>query len=358
MSEPEQGKDLTPAGATDEDANNALVQSETGLSGTERAAVLLLTLGEEEAASVMKHMDHKEVQRIGMGMANLSNVTKIQVTQVVKEFYEIMQNATALGVDTDDYIRNVLVKALGEEKANNLLDRILLGGHIKGLEAFKWMDPRSIADVVRNEHPQIIAIVLSFLEPDQAADVLSVFSEPVRVDVILRIATLEGIQPSALQELNEIMETQFAGNANVQASSVGGVKTAANILNFMDSSAEAEILDSIKDVDVELAETIEDLMFVFDNLVDIDDRGIQTLLREIGTDDLVVALKGADEVIKDKIFKNMSKRAGDMLADDMEARGPVKVSDVETAQKNIVAIARRMAENGEINLQQNKDEYI
>ncbi len=328
------------------------------LSGSERAAILLLTLGEEEAAAVMKHMEPKEVQKIGTMMANLQNVTKLQVTQVVKDFYHIVQTATALGMDTDDYIRNVLVKALGEDKAGSLIDRILMGGSIKGLEAFKWMDPRSIADVIRNEHPQIIAIVLSFLEHDQAAEVLSMFPEPVRVDVILRIATLEGIQPSALQELNDIMERQFAGNANVKASSVGGVKTAANILNFLDSSIEVEIMDSIKDVDGELAETIEELMFVFDNLAELDDRGMQTLLREVSTEDLVVALKGANEDVKNKVFKNMSKRAADILRDDMEAKGPVRVSDVEAAQKNIVAVARRMAESGEIMLGSGGEEFL
>ncbi|MDH5216917.1 MAG: flagellar motor switch protein FliG [Gammaproteobacteria bacterium] len=320
------------------------------LSGLDKASILMLTLGEEEAASVMKHMEPKEVQRIGMSMASLKSVSKIQVTQVVKEFYDIVETATSLGLDTDEYIRNVLVKALGEDKAAGLIDRILMGGHIKGLEAFKWMDPKSIADLIRNEHPQIIAIVLTFLEHDQAAEVLTMFSEPVRVDVILRIATLEGIQPSALQELNDIMERQFAGNANVKSSSVGGVKAAANILNFVDTATETEIIDNIKDVDGELAETIQELMFVFDNLVDVDDRGIQTLMKEISTDDLVMALKGADENMKNKFFKNMSRRAGDILKDDLESKGPVRVSDVETAQKAIVAIARRMAESGEIML--------
>ncbi len=342
--------------------NQAMVATEQvelpELSGSERAAILLLTLGEEEAAAVMKHMEPKEVQKIGTMMASLKNVTKLQVTQVVKEFYHIVQTATALGMDTDDYIRNVLVKALGEDKAGSLIDRILMGGSIKGLEAFKWMDPRSIADVIRNEHPQIIAIVLSFLEHDQAAEVLSVFPEPVRVDVILRIATLEGIQPSALQELNDIMERQFAGNANVKASSVGGVKTAANILNFLDSTIEVEIMDSIKDVDGELAETIEELMFVFDNLADLDDRGMQALLREVSTDDLVLALKGASEEIKEKVFRNMSKRAADILRDDMEAKGPVRVSEVEAAQKNMVAVARRMAESGEIMLSSGGEEFL
>ena len=328
------------------------------LSGIDRSAILLLTLGEEEAANVMQLMEPKEVQKIGIAMASLKSVSKIQVTKVVKEFYDIVKTATSLGLDTDDYIRNVLVKALGEDRAAGLIDRILLGGHIKGLEAFKWMDPRSIADVIRNEHPQIIAIVLSFLEHDQAAEVLTQFPEPVRVDVILRIATLEGIQPSALQELNDIMEKQFAGNANVKSSSVGGVKTAANILNLLDSSMESDIIDGVKDVDGDLAETIQELMFVFDNLIEVDDRGIQSLLKEVSSDDLVVALKGADDDIKDKIFRNMSKRAGDILQDDLEARGPVRLSDVESAQKAIVAIARRMSETGEIILAGGGDDFV
>lgn len=342
-------------------ANNDLDMPQVGgeeFSGVDRAAILLLTLGEEAAANVMQLMEPKEVQRIGLAMASLTNITKVHVTRVVKDFHDILQTATSLGLDTDEYIRNVLVKALGEDRAAGLIDRILVGGHIKGLEAFKWMDPRSIADVIRNEHPQIIAIVLSFLEHDQAAEVLTQFPEPVRVDVVLRIATLEGIQPSALQELNDIMEKQFAGNTNVKSSSVGGVKTAANILNLLDSSMESEIIDGVKDVDGDLAETIEELMFVFDNLVDVDDRGIQALLKEVSSDDLVVALKGADDVIKDKIFKNMSKRAGDILKDDLEAKGPVRLSDVEAAQKAIVAIARRMAETGEIILGGGGDDFV
>ena len=331
---------------------------ELKLSGVDRSAILLLTLGEEEAASVMKHMEPKEVQKIGMAMASLKNVSKLQVNYVIKEFYKIVETATALGLETDDYIRNVLVKALGEDKASGLIDRILLGGHIKGLEAFKWMEPRAIADVIRNEHPQIVAIVLSFLEHDQAAEVLTFFPEAVRVDVVLRIATLEGIQPAALQELNDIMEKQFAGNTNVKSSNVGGVKTAANILNLMDSSVETEIIDNIKEVDTELAERIEDLMFVFDNLIDVDDRGIQALMREVSSESLIVALKGAEDSLKDKIFKNMSKRAAEMLQDDLDAKGPVRLSDVEAAQKEIVAIARRMAENGDIALGRGGDEFV
>ena len=327
-------------------------------SGVDRAAILLLTLGEEEAAAVMQLMEPKEVQRIGIAMASLKNVTKVDVTKVVKDFHDIVKTATSLGLDTDEYIRNVLVRALGEDRASGLIDRILIGGHIKGLEAFKWMDPRSIAEVIRNEHPQIIAIVLSFLEHDQAAEVLTQFAEPVRVDVVLRIATLEGIQPSALQELNDIMEKQFAGNSNVKSSSVGGVKTAANILNLLDSSMESEIIDGVKDVDGDLAETIEDLMFVFDNLIEVDDRGIQSLLKEVSSEDLILALKGADENIKDKILNNMSKRAADILRDDLESKGPVKLSEVEAAQKAIVAVARRMADAGEIILAGGGEEFV
>ncbi len=328
------------------------------LSGAERSAILLLTLGEQEAANVMKHMAPKEVQSIGMQMASLKNVSKLQVTQVVKEFYEIVDTSTSLGMDTDEYIRNVLVKALGEDKASGLIDRILLGGHIKGLEAFKWMDARAISDLIRNEHPQIIAIVMSFLEQDQAAEVLRQFAEPVRVDVILRIATLEGIQPGALQELNDIMERQFMGDGNLKSSAVGGVKAAANILNFVDSSMEQEIIENIKDVDGELAEKIQELMFVFENLLDVDDRGIQSLLREVSTDDLVLALKGAEARIADKFYKNMSKRAAEILKDDIENKGPVRVSDVEGGQKAIVAVARRMAETGEIMLGGAGEEFI
>ncbi len=334
------------------------ISSQDGFTGVERAAILLLTLGEEEAANVMQLMEPKEVQRIGIAMASLSNVTKIQVAKVVKEFHNILQTATSLGLDTDEYIRNVLVKALGEDRASGLIDRILVGGHIRGLDAFKWMDPRSIADVIRNEHPQIIAIVLSFLENEQAADVLTQFSEAVRIDVVLRIATLEGIQPSALQELNDIMERQFAGNTNVKSSSVGGVKTAANILNVLDSTMESEIIEGVKDIDSDLAETIEELMFVFDNLIEVDDRGIQSLLKEVSSDDLVLALKGADEAIKEKIFKNMSKRAADILRDDLESKGPVRLADVEVAQKSIVAVARRMADAGEIMLASGGEDFV
>jgi flagellar motor switch protein FliG len=328
-------------------------------NGVTKAAILLLTLGEQAASQVMKHMEPKEVQAVGSAMAALRNVSKDQVSEVLADFCRTMDKQTGLGLGADDYIRNVLVQALGEDKAGNMIERILRGTNTKGLETLKWMDPRAVAEVIRLEHPQIIAIVLSYLDSDQAAEVLGYFPERVRVDVIMRIATIDGIQPVALAELNEIMEKQFSGNTNVKSSSVGGTKTAADILNFMDSSLEAEIMDNVKEVDADLGQQIQDLMFVFDNLNEVGDRDIQTILREISSDSLVLALKGADEPLKEKIFKNMSKRASEMLRDDLEAKGPVRLSDVETAQKEILAVARRLAESGDISLGgSGGDEYI
>lgn len=320
------------------------------LNGSERAAVLLLTLGEAQAAEVLKHMGPKEVQRIGSAMASLKNVSRDSVNQVLETFVDTVQQQTALGVGTEDYLRKVMVEALGEDKAGGLMDRIMMGSSTKGLEALKWMDARAVAELIRLEHPQIQAIVLSYLDSDHAAEVLGFLSERVRPDVLLRIATLEGIQPSALKELDEIMERQFSGNQNVQSSSVGGVKAAADILNFVDTSIEGEVMEMIKDVDAELGQQIQDLMFVFDNLIDVDDRGVQALLREVSSDTLILALKGADETMREKVFSNMSKRAAEMMRDDLEQKGPVRLSEVEGAQKEILAIARRMADSGEIAL--------
>jgi flagellar motor switch protein FliG len=322
------------------------------LSGPERAAILLMTLGEQAAAEVLKHMGPKEVQKVGTAMTALSNVSKEQVRAVMVDFNEAVDSHTALGVGSDEYVRKVLVQALGQEKAGSIIDRILLGGNSKGLESLKWMDPRAVAELVRLEHPQIVAIVLSYLEGDQASAVLTNLPERMRSDVLLRIATLDGIQPSALQELNEIMEKQFsgAGASNVKSSSVGGPKAAAGIMNNLDSGQEKAIMDKIKEADSTLAQKIEDLMFVFEDLEEIEDRGIQALLREVSSDSLIFALKGSSERMKEKVFKNMSKRAAEMLRDDLEAKGPVRLSDVEKAQKEILGIARRMSDSGELAL--------
>jgi len=336
-----------------------MAEAQGKLSGTERAAVLLMTLGEKEAAEVLRHMGPKEVQRVGAAMAQLGSVSKEQVTAILDEFIEEVNQQTALGVGSDEYVRKVLVEALGEDKAGSLIDRILMGRNTKGLDALKWMDGRAVAEIIRLEHPQIIAIVLSYLDPDHAAEVLSFLPERLRPDVIMRIATLDGIPPAALQELDEILERQFAGNENVKSSSgMGGVKRAADILNFMESSVESQILETIKEADAELSQQIQDKMFVFENLADVDDRGIQALLREISTETLILALKGADDAVKEKIFKNMSKRAAEMLKEDLEAKGPVRLSEVEAAQKEILAVARRMAESGEIVLGGKGEEFV
>ncbi|HBF07116.1 MAG TPA: flagellar motor switch protein FliG [Gammaproteobacteria bacterium] len=317
----------------------------------DKAAVLLLSLGEEDAAEILKHLGPKEVQRIGSAMTQLKNVTRDQVENVLNTFFEHVQTQTSLGIGSDAYIRNMLVQALGEEKAGSLADRILMGGNTSGLDTLKWMNGRAISDLIRFEHPQIQAIVIAYLDPDQAAEVLSNLDERVRLDIILRIASIESVQPQALQELNNILEKQFASSANSSATAhLGGIKCTADIMNFLDTATESQLIESLREVDEDLAQEIQDLMFVFENLSEVDDRGIQALMREISSDVLILALKGADEAVKEKIFGNMSSRAADLLRDDLESKGPVKVSEVEAAQKEILSIARRMSDAGEIML--------
>jgi flagellar motor switch protein FliG len=331
---------------------------ENQLTGVQRAAVLLLSLGESDAAEVLKHMEPKEVQKIGITMATMTDVTREQVQMVIDQFSSELGNTTSLGVGSDEYIKNMLEQALGKDKAGNLVDRILLGRNTTGLDALKWMDPRAVADLVRNEHPQIIAIVMSHLEADQAAQALKLLPERTRVDVMLRIATLDGIPPNALNELNEIMERQFAGNQNLKSSSIGGVQCAASILNYMDGGQDQVILKQIGDIDNPLSARIQDLMFVFDDLVDLEDREMQLVLREVSGERLGLALRGADAKVKDKITRNMSARAAEILLEDMEARGPVRLTDVETAQREILAIVKRMADEGTITIGGNSEELL
>jgi len=312
--------------------------------------MFLLAVGQERAATVLTHMGPKEVQQIGAAMVELRNITADMVDDVMEKFIASIRNQTALGIDSDEYIRNMLTKALGADKASTVIDRILLGRNSKGLEQLKWMDPRSIADLIRPEHPQIIAIIMALLDSDQAAETLSYLPERMRSDVIMRIATLQGVQPSALMELDDIMDKQLSGNANVKSSTLGGIETAANILNVLDSAIEASIMDQITEANSELGQKIQDKMFVFEDLARIDDRGIQTLLREVSTDSLLLALRGADDEMKQKIFGNMSRRAAEMLRDDLEAAAPARLSEVEAAQKDILSIARRLADAGEIQL--------
>lgn len=322
-----------------------------GLKGAEKVAILLMVLGEEAAASIFRELDPVEVQKIGKAMAVIPNITKPQIQAVVDRFVADMEGQTGLALGASDYIRKVLIGALGEDRAESLMDRILMGGTGgKKLESLKWMDARSIAEIIRYEHPQIIATVLSHLEGEQAAEVLSMLPENTRSDIIMRVATLDSIPPQALMELDDIMEMQATGELGGKSSKVGGVRVAANILNNIESSIESRIMEEIKEIDVDVATQIEDLMFVFANLIDVDDRSIQTLLRELPTDKLLLALKASDQDLRDKFFKNMSKRAAEMMRDDLDAMGPVKLSEVEAAQKEILQIARRMADEGKINL--------
>jgi flagellar motor switch protein FliG len=327
-------------------------------SGTERAAILLLTLGEQEAAQVLKHMGAKEVQRVGAAMAHLKYVSREEVSGILTEFSATVESQTSVGVGVDEFLRKVLVDALGEDKAANVIERINIGRSSKGLEALKWMDPRAVAELIRLEHPQIIAIVLAYLDSDHSAEILQQLPAGIRADVVMRIASLDGVQPSALSELDDVMEKQFSGKSAGKTSVLGGAKAAAEIINYLDPSQETVLMEQITTSDQALAARIQDLIFVFDNLLELDDRSMQELLRQVPSDKLLIALKGADEELKQKIFKNMSQRAAEMLRDDLEARGPVRLSEVEAAQKEILATARKLAEAGTIALGGKGEAYV
>ena len=320
----------------------------SGMEKIQQASILLMALGEGDAAEILKHLGPKEVQKVGLAMTQLTEVKQEQVEGVLTNFLEEVSSLTSMGFGADEYIRKMLTKALGTDKATGLIDRILVGENTTGLDTLRWMEPRAVSDIIRQEHPQIQAIVVSYLDSDMAAAVLSNFDEKVRLDIVMRIASLEAVQPSALKELNFILEHQFSGAAGSQATAMGGVKCAANIVNNLDSMTASDLMEQVKETDEDIGNQIQDLMFVFDNLIDVDDRGIQTLLKEISTDVLVVALKGADPDVQEKFFKNMSSRAAELLKDDLDAKGPVKVSEVEAAQKDVLTIARRMADAGEI----------
>jgi flagellar motor switch protein FliG len=327
------------------------------MSGGEKAGILLLTLGEDVAAQILQHMNPKEVQLVGSTMATMDDISRPMVEHVIDSFFDMLESKTALGIGNDSYIRGMLEKALGD-KAGNVIDRILMGSGSNGLESLKWMDSKSIAEIIRFEHPQIIAIVLSYLESDSAAQVLTHLPENTRSGILMRIATLDGVQPAAIKELDSIMEQYFSDNENVKSSMVGGEKTAADILNFMDSSIEGKLMGELSAENEDLATKIQDLMFVFDNLRGVDDRGLQTMMREVSTDLLSLALKGVDDEFQQKFLKNMSSRAAEMLVEDMEAKGPVKLSEVEAAQKEILSIARKLEESGEITLSGGDEEMV
>jgi len=320
--------------------------AEEDLAG-KKSAILLSSIGEELAAAVLQHMMPREVQRVGTNIAILGTTSPEELHGAVEELKEAVRGKISLNDSQDEYLRNVLTKALGEERAGTILDRILVGADQSGIDALKWMDAASIAELIKSEHPQIIAVILAHLEYDQAADVLKLFPERLRNDAMLRVATLEGVQPVALRELNESLARILSGADRMLKSSLGGVKTAAEIMNFM-GSMEGPTMDSIREVDFDLAQAVQDQMFLFENLLDLDDRSIQALMREVQSDSLILALKGTSEPLKEKIFRNMSARAAEMLREDLEARGPVKLSEVEAEQKEILKTVRALVDDGTI----------
>lgn len=326
--------------------------------GAEDAAILLMSLGEAEAAEVLKHLSPKEVQRMGETIARLKKVSKDRVEKVIEKFSTQAASEHMLVDDTDEYVKSVLRKALGDDKANLLIDRILQGSDTTGIESLKWMDASSVAELLRNEHPQIAAAILVHLEFDQAAEILKLFTERQRNEVMLRIATLDGIQPVALKDLNEVMSKVLAGGDRMKKSNLGGAKTAAEMLNMMGSSVETSVLDFVREADGELAQKIMDNMFTFDDLEKLDDKGFQALLKEVQSESLVLALKGASPTIREKVFGNMSSRAAETLREDLESRGPVRLSEVEAEQKEMLKIVRRLADEGQIVLGGGGDEQL
>lgn len=327
--------------------------------GVQKAATLMLALGEDGAAEVMKYLGPREVQKIGAAMAVIGAIPHEAISKVLGEFRAEANISSSVGLDSDEYIRNVLTKALGDDKAASLLNRILGGKDASGIESLKWMDSPSVAELIKNEHPQIIATILVHLERDQACEILNQFTERLRNDVILRIATLDGIQPTALRELNDVLTKLLTGNESLKKKTIGGVRAAAEILNFMSGENEASVMENLRKYDGDMAEKIMDEMFVFDNILEIDDRGIQLLLREVQSDSLIIALKGANQDMRDKIFKNMSQRAAEMMREDLDSKGPVRLSEVEAQQKQILLIVRRLADEGQIMLgAKGEDAYV
>ena len=325
-------------------------------NGLEEAAILLMSLGEEEASEVFKHLAPKEVQRLGETIARMKAVPRERYEGVLDKFTSLAGNESMLVSDTDEYVKTVLRKALGDDKASLLIDRIVQGNAVSGIESLKWMDASSVAELLRNEHPQIVAAILVHLESDQAGGVLKLFTERQRNEVLIRIATLDGIQPSALKDLNEELSKVLAGGERMRKSTLGGVKSAADILNMLGNAVETSVLDYIREADSELAQKIMDNMFTFDDLDRLDDKGVQAILKEVQSESLVLALKGASPELREKVFRNMSSRAAETLREDLETRGPVRLSEVEAEQKEMLKVVRRLIDEGQIQMSSGGDD--
>lgn len=328
------------------------------LDGIVKSAVLLMVLGEEEASAAFKYLAPREVQKIGAAMAGIKNISREDIAEAVGDFLKDSGQQTGLGLDSDAYLRSVLTKALGADKGGQIIDRILQGDDTRGIEGLKWMDSEAVAELIKGEHPQIIATVLVHLDRDQASEITSYFSERTRNDVMLRIATLEGIQPAALRELDDVLKNLLSGG-DLKRSPMGGVRTAAEILNYMQGAQEKSVLDNVREYDSDLAEQIIDSMFTFDNLLDLDNMAIQMLVKEVPTETLVIALKGSNPALRQRFLANMSRRAAELFAEDLDSRGPVRVSEVEEQQRVILSMVRTFADDGRIVIgKSQEDAYV
>jgi len=317
-------------------------------TGTRKSAILLMALGEDRAAAALAHLATSEVQTLGLAMAKLASVSKNELNTVLSEFRHETEQLSALHLGSSSYIRAVLRKALGEDRASNLLEDILQNDEPhSGIERLNQLEASEVAELIRDEHPQILATVLIHLDRMKASEVLEKLPTRLRHDVIMRVATFGGVQPSALHELTDVLTEMLSGQG-LKRSRLGGVRTAAEIVNLMNSTQEEEAIAHVREHDEALAQRIIDEMFVFENLLSLEDRSIQRLLKDIESDSLIIALKGAPQELRDKFLANMSQRAAETLREDMELSGPVRVSQVETEQKAILQVARRLAEAGEI----------
>jgi flagellar motor switch protein FliG len=326
----------------------------TNLSGCERAAVFLMALTEREAAEVMKHMPVAEVQKLGAAMAKLRNVTRSQADAVLHEFTESVEAEAPLAGGSPHFLKKLLTSSLGEERANSLYDR-LVDDEGKGLDSLQLMEAKEVTDIIQGEHPQVIAIVLAGLEPGKAAQIVGQLPLRHASDVVTRIARMAEVPENAIAELDDVLQHRFRQAGTFRMTSMGGIRTAASILNQVGKEVEKKIIEQLDEASAALSQQIQDNMFVFEGLLEVDDRSVQALLREVTSDTLLIAMKGAEPALQDKIFRNMSKRAAELLKSDLEVKGPVKLSDVEAAQKEIVVTARRLADEGTIVLGSSPD---
>jgi flagellar motor switch protein FliG len=320
----------------------------SNISGAQRAAVLMLLLGEQQASEIIKFLNPGEVQALGGAMVAVSDVSQEAVNAILDEFVTTIKKQSSLGLGSTDYVEKVFKRALGDDKAASVLGRILPGQSTKGLEILQWMDARAIADMIKTEHPQVTAIILSVLDHQVAADVLNFLPDETRPEIIQRVASLETVQPSAMQELESIMKLQFSNNTSSKSSSFGGIKAAAQIMNSTKTALEASIMKGLEGIDADLMMRIQDNMFTFENLAAVDNKGIQVLMRAVDNNQLMIAMKGASEDVKARFFDNMSERARGMFKDEMDAKGLMRLSDVEEAQKQIMRSARKLSDSGEL----------